>query len=36
MTGDDVESWARLFERAPDDVSEATVREVLAAHRQPE
>lgn len=34
MTGDDVESWARLFERAPDDLSEAIVREVLAHHRQ--
>ena len=33
MTGDDVDAWARLFERAPDDVGEATVREVLAAHR---
>lgn len=34
MTEDDVHSWTTLFQHAPDDVSEATVREVLADHRQ--
>lgn len=34
MTTDEVPTWARLFERAPGDVSDATVREVLADHRR--
>lgn len=31
--GDDAPSWAALFERAPEHISEATVREMLADHR---
>lgn len=34
MMDDDVPTWATLFGRAPDDVSTATVREVLADHRR--
>lgn len=29
----DVPTWGALFERAPDHISEATIREVLADHR---
>lgn len=29
-------SWTALFERAPENISEATIRELLASHRQEE
>jgi|GEM_PF-3046426 len=40
MTGtrgaDDTPSWAALFDRAPEHISEATIRELLADHRAEE